>query len=93
MGDLMLVQMTDGFREVLKIKDDVELYDTLGDALCLDSFWTSQPPYFMVPVEDPLERVEDAGYKIQPGQELCSIKTILSELMGVLLNSYHYFMQ
>lgn len=92
-GDLMLAQITDSFREVLKIKDDVELYDTLGDASYLDSFWTSQPPHFTAPVEDPLERAEDAGYKIQPGQEPCGIKTILSKLMGMSPNSYHYFMQ
>ena len=92
-GNLMLVQTTDGFREVLKIKDDIELYDTLGNALCLDSFWTSQPPCFTVPVEDLLERAEDAGYKIQPGQKLCSIKEILSKLMGMSLNSYQYFMR
>ena len=28
-GDLMLAQTTDGLREVLKIKDDVSIYDTL----------------------------------------------------------------
>ncbi len=31
-NDLMLAQTTDGFHEVLKIKDDIQLYDTLGDA-------------------------------------------------------------
>ncbi len=45
--DLMLAQTTDGFREVLSIKDDIQLYKTLGDALCLDTFWTNQPPMFV----------------------------------------------
>ncbi len=69
-SDLMLVQTTDGFQEVLKIKDDVKLYDTLGDATCLDSFWTSQPTRFTAPVEDPYERADDADYWIQLGQIL-----------------------
>ncbi len=39
--DLMLVQTTDSFCEVLKIKDDVELFDTLGDESYLETIWTS----------------------------------------------------
>ncbi len=93
-SNLMLAQTMDGFCEVLKIKDDVELYDTLpGDATCLDSFWTSQPPRFTAPVEDPHERADDAGYQIQLGQSLWLLKSILSKLMGVFVSSYRFFMR
>ncbi len=63
-GDLMLAQITDGFREVLKIKDDVQIFDTLGDTSCLDTVWTNQPPRFVAPVADPVEHAQDAGYTI-----------------------------
>ncbi len=60
-NDLMLAQTTDGFREVLAIKDDIQLYETLGDSSCLDTHWTSQPPLFVAPVVDPIDQAEDAG--------------------------------
>ncbi len=68
-NNLMLAQTTDSFCEVLKIKDDIQLYDTLGNASYLNSHWTNQPPAFMAPVEDPYECADDAGYMITLGQE------------------------
>ena len=62
--DLMLAQTTNGFREVLCIKDDIQLYETLRDSLCLDTHWTSQPPLFVAPVVDPIGQAEDAGYRV-----------------------------
>ena len=44
----MLVQTIGGFRDVLQIKDDTNVFDTLGDASCLESIWTSQPLYWML---------------------------------------------
>ena len=87
----MLAQTTDGFCKVLKIKDDIQLYDTLGNASCLDSHWTNQPPAFMAPVEDPYEYAEDAGYMITLGQEPQSLRQVLSELMGVSVETYRHF--
>ena len=87
----MLAQTTDGFREVLHIKDDIQLYETLGDASCLDTHWTNQPPTFVALVVDPFGQAEDAGYRVQPGQEPRKLKQILSKLMGVLPMTYHHF--
>ena len=64
----MLAQTTNGFCEVLKIKDDVGIYDTLCDASCLDTMWTNQPPRFTAPVPDPMEHAQDTGYIICPGK-------------------------
>ncbi len=90
-GDLMLAQTTDGFREVLKIKDDVQIYDTLGDTSYLDTVWTNQPPWFTAPVADPMERANDAGYNIHPGEKPCPLKSILADLMGISEKSYYFF--
>lgn len=68
-SNLMLAQTINGFREVLHIKDDIQLYETLGDTSCLDTLWTNQPPTFVALVVDPYGHAEDAGYRIQPGQE------------------------
>ena len=57
--DIMLVQTTDGFREVLQIKDDINIFDTLGDASCLETAWTSQPPVLDAPVANPTLCAED----------------------------------
>ena len=92
-GNLMLAQTTDGFREVLKIKDDVQIYDTLGDASYLDTVWTNQPLWFTAPVADPVERAIDAGYNICPGKKPCPLKNILTDLMGVSEKSYHFFVR
>ncbi len=62
--DIMLVQTMDGFREVLQIKDDTNVFDTLGNASGLESVWTSQPPVLDAPVANPTLCAEDAGYKI-----------------------------
>ena len=86
--DIMLAQTTDGFREVLQIKDDTNIFDTLGDASCLETVLTSQPPVLDAPVANPALHTEDAGYEIQPGQELHPVKEILSELMGVSVSYY-----
>ena len=67
-GDLMLAQTTDKFCKVLKIKDDVGIYDTLGDASCLDTVWTNQPPRFTALVPDQMEHAQDAGYIIYLGK-------------------------
>ncbi len=92
-SDLMLAQTTDGFREVLCIKDDIQLYETLGDAPCLDTLWTNQPPIFVASVVNPYGHAEDEGYRIQPGQEPRKLKQILSNLMGVLPVTYHHFVR
>ncbi len=89
--DLMLAQTMDGFREVLHIKDDIQLYETLGDSSCLDTHWTNQPPLFVAPVVDLISQAEDTGYRVQPGQEPRKLKQILSELMGVSPVSYCHF--
>ncbi len=87
----MLAQTTDGFHKVLKIKDNVELFDTLGDELCLETIWTSQLPRFTNPIEDPYERAEDTGCKIRLGEQPRKLTQILSELMGVSEQSYRHF--
>ena len=76
---------------MLKIKDDVELFDTLGDESCLETLWTSQPPLFTSPVEDPFEHAEDVGYQVRPGEQLRKMTQILSELMGVSEQLYRHF--
>ncbi len=90
-SDLMLAQTTDGFCEVLRIKDDIQLYETLRDVSCLDTLWTNQPPLFMAPVVDPYGHAEDAGYKVQLGQEPRKLLHILSKLMGVSPVTYCHF--
>ncbi len=89
----MLAQTTDGFYEVLKIKDDIQLYDTLGNASCLNSHWTNQLPVFTAPVEDPYECAEDAGYVITLGQEPRTLRQVLSELMGASVETYRHFVR
>ena len=71
--DLMLVQTMDGFREVLCIKDDIQLYETLGDTSCLDTHWTSQPLLFVAPVVDPIGQAKDIGYKGAASPDMASV--------------------
>ena len=55
--------------------------------------WTNKPPVLDMPVDNPEERADDAGYKIRPGKELRAIRDILSELMGVPKATYKGLLQ
>ena len=91
--DIIIAQTTDGFCEILQIKDNMNTYDTLGDSSCFDMVWTNQPPVLDAPVDNPDERADDAGYKIHPGDEPHSMRDILSELMGISKATYKGLIQ
>ncbi len=64
------------------------MYNTLGDAPCLETIWTSQLPVLDSPIDNLEERADDAGFKLHPGEEPRQICDILSELMGVPIDVY-----
>ena len=91
--DIMTVQTMDGFCEILQIKDDSNTYDTLGDSMCFDTIWTNQPQILDAPVLNPEEQATDAGYNIHLGDDPCSMRDVLSELMGVPKDTYKGLIQ